>query len=233
MNPEYFGKWKEVIDFEELQRVINYLKAQKLFEAGKLCPLPQNIFRAFKYCDYDNLRVVILSQDPYPNLVKGKPVAQGIAFANSNKTFKEHYSSSLKVLIESVINFSIPHNPYTFDVTLKNWERQGVLLLNSALTCKAKVPKSHSLLWRSFTSYLLRHLSKYKIGIIYVLMGNEAQSFEKWIDSKSNFIFKVKHPSYYSRTGEKMPNSLWQNINKILTKQNGYGIEWYKEQRSE
>lgn len=166
---------------------------------------------------------------PYPTMVNGIPVATGVAFANSKDTLEEDYSPSLNILIDSIIDFTLPHGNIIFDSSLEKWETQGVLLLNSALSCIAGKTGSHTLMWRPFIKSFLLNLSNYDTGIIYVLMGKEAQSFEPYINKQYNHIIKVNHPSWYARNHISMPSNLWYQINDILIDKYGYGIEWYKE----
>ena len=218
---EYFGDWSKVVDLEEANRVIKKLSSSNHI----ICPQLKNIFKAFNLCPFKELRVVILGQDPYPQ----KGVATGIAFANSSDTQDNSYSPSLEILRESVIDYTIPHRTIIFDPSLEKWEEQGVLLLNSALTCEVGRVGSHYLLWRPFIISLLTNLSKCSSGIVYVLMGSQAQSLEPYINKQFNHVIHIRHPSYYARTKSRMPSDVWQKINNILIGQNGYGIEWYKE----
>ena len=222
-----------MIDLSEADRILRKLSASKY----TICPQLKNTFKAFRLCSPDNLRVVIIGQDPYNNLLSINqngiltkvPVATGIAFANPADTPDKQLSPSLKVLKESVIDYTIPHGIITFDPSLEKWEEQGVLMLNSALTCKALQPGSHSLLWRAFISSFLRHLSINLPGTVYLLMGKMAQSMEPYI-CKQNHIIHIRHPAYYARTGEKMPHELWTYVNSILKGQSGSIINWYNEQ---
>ena len=218
---EYFGDWSKVVDLEEANRVIKKLSSSNHI----ICPQLKNIFKAFNLCPFKELRVVIIGQDPYPQ----KGVATGIAFANSLDTQDNSYSPSLEILRESVIDYTIPHRTIIFDPSLEKWEEQGVLLLNSALTCEVGRVGSHYLLWRPFIISLLTNLSKCSSGIVYVLMGSQAQSLEPYINKQFNHVIHIRHPSYYARTKSRMPSDVWQKINNILIGQNGYGIEWYKE----
>ena len=224
---EYFGDWSDVIDLNEADRIIRKLSASK-----DVCPLPKDVFKAFHLCPLSNLRVVICGQDPYPNLtVQGGsdtlkiPVATGLAFANAPDT--KSLSPSLEVLRESVIDFSRPHEMINFDPSLEKWEEQGVLLLNSALTCQTGKVGSHTLLWWPFMKSLFSNLSKHATGIVYVLMGSQAQNLEPYIDKRFNHVIRIRHPSWYARNRAVMPSDLWSNINDILIGQNGYGIKWY------
>ena len=218
---EYFGDWSKVVDLEEANRVIKKLSSSNQI----ICPQLKNIFKAFNLCPFKELRVVIIGQDPYPQ----KGVATGIAFANSSDTQDNFYSPSLEILRESVIDYTIPHRTIIFDPSLEKWEEQGVLLLNSALTCEVGRVGSHYLLWRPFIISLLTNLSKCSSGIVYVLMGSQAQSLEPYINKQFNHVIHIRHPSYYARTKSRMPSDVWQKINNILIGQNGYGIKWYKE----
>ena len=218
---EYFGDWSKIVDLKEADRILKSLTLSK----QSICPQFKDIFRAFKLCPFKELRVLIIGQDPYPQ----KGIATGIAFANSPNTQEDSYSPSLEILRESVIDYTIPHRTTIFDPSLEKWESQGVLLLNSALTCQLGRVGSHSLLWRPFIKSLLTNLSKQTCGIVYVLMGTEAQSFEPYINKQFNHVIRIRHPSYYARTKTKMPSEIWQEVNNILIGQNDYGIEWYQE----
>lgn len=229
---EYFGEWSKVIDLKEAERIL-----KKLVTYPVICPNLKDIFKAFHLCPYDSLRVVILGQDPYNNLkatvLDGSPsripVATGLAFANSSDTPENLFSPSLEILRESVINPTLPHGYINFDASLEKWEAQGVLLLNSALSCEVGKPGSHRLMWRPFIKTLLTNLSKYLTGIVYVLMGTDAQSFEPYINTRFNHVIRIRHPSWYARTMTNMPSNIWNQINSILIGQNGYGIEWFQE----
>lgn len=212
---EYFGDWCKVVDVNEAERVVEILKKQPI------CPRLKDLFKAFKLCPFKSLRVVIIGKDPYPN-----NRATGIAFANEKNIPEDSYSPSLEVLRESVIDFTVPHQHINFDPSLEKWEEQGVLMLNSALSCLPGKSGSHALMWRPFIKTLLTNLSIHTTGIVYVLMGNSAKSYESYINEQFNFIIKLQHPSYYARTRTQMPD-IWKKINKILIGQNGHGIEWY------
>lgn len=215
---EYFKEWLKVIPIDEMNYIISKLAPIK----NNICPAYKDIFIAFKLCNYNNLKVIILGQDPYPQ----KGVATGIAFANSRCDI---ISPLLEVIKESVVNYEIPHNFINFANDLEEWEKQGVLLLNTALTCIIDKPKSHSLLWRPFITKLIKNICECNTGMVFLLLGKEAQSFKTYI-SKNQHIIEANHPSYYYRNNEKMPYNIWKDINKILIGIYGYGINFYKEQ---
>ncbi len=222
---EYFGDWSDVIDLKEADRIMKRLSASN----HVICPQPKDIFKSFHLCSLHSLRCVIIGMDPFPDLYKGKPRATGLAFANASNTPDNCLSPSLEVLRESVIDYTVPHRIVNFDPSLEKWEEQGVLLLNSALSCEVGKIGSHTLLWRPFITSFLTNLSKCSTGIVYVLMGSQAQSLEPYINKHFNYVIRCRHPSYYARTKTKMPKDIWQSINELLISQNGYGIEWYQE----
>ena len=216
---EYFGDWMTVLPIKEMQEAISKVNPIR----NRICPDYKNIFKAFYKYPYRELRLVILAQDPYFQRNK----ATGLAFANFNNTPENQLSSSLQVIKESIINYEIPHNLITFAPELEEWAEQGVLLLNTALTCEVNKPGSHSLLWRPFICQLIKNICDYNTGIVWLLLGNSAQSFEPYIN-KRQYIIKAKHPSFYARTHKKLPYHIWHDINKILIRLNGYGIIFYK-----
>lgn len=221
---EYFGDWSRVLDIREADRV-----TRGLVRSGKaLCPAVPDIFRAFRLCPLRSLRMVVLGQDPYPQMRGGLPVATGVAFANRADTPGRLLSPSLKILKDSVIDLSVPHSGVIFDPTLESWERQGVLMLNSALSCGASRAGTHALLWRPLIASLLRRLSASQPWLVYLLLGGQAQSFAGCV-SRAARVFRCQHPSYLARDGRSMPSGLWRDINAVLQGQNGYGIKWFEE----
>jgi len=111
-----------------------------------------------------------------------------------------------------------------FDISLERWAKQGVLLLNSSLTVRLGQPGSHSNMWWPFITSFLKKLGEWQTGIIYVLMGEHAQTFKPFI-APFNDIIEVKHPAYYARTGEKMPN-IFDQIDKLTISKNNLKIRW-------
>ena len=186
-------------------------------------PDKSKVFKAFESCSCKNCKIIMLLKDPYPQ----KGVATGLALANNEDVNERDLSPSLKVIKHSLIGDR--NNLVDFDNTLNYWAEQGVLLLNSALTTRVGNIGSHIMIWRPFISDFLERLSHNTSGLIYVLFGKQAQSFEPYIDGKMNTILKENHPAYYARLNEDMPIDIFDNINKILYNANGVHINWYKD----
>ena len=220
---EYFGRWMRVIDKRELESVLSKLGPE--YKRKPICPAQNNVFKAFEVCPYDKLKVVMLSQDPYPQ----KGVATGILFGNKEGTRDKDLSPSLQIIKEAAINFEIPHNCIIFDPTLESWAKQGILMINSALTVEMNKIGSHVMLWRPFIASLLKKLSENDTGIIYVLFGKQAQTFKPYINKQFNTVLEENHPAYFARTGEAMPHTVFEQISKLTKEMYGMPITWYQE----
>ena len=220
---EYFGDWMKVLDRNETMKIMGWLRN---INQSTLCPKIKDVFKAFKLCPYNSCRVVFIGQDPYPQ----RGVAQGVLFGNSSDTPENKLSPSLQIIKESVINFEIPHNFITFDPTLESWAKQGILMINSALTTEVGKIGVHMMKWRPFMIAFLKQMSMINPGIIYVLYGSQAQILEPYIN-KNNYVFKIEHPAYFARINKKMPYHIWRDINKILYDLYGKRIEWFKEEK--
>ena len=220
---EYFGRWMGVIDKRELESVLSKLGPE--YKRKPICPAQNNVFKAFEVCPYDKLKVVMLGQDPYPQ----KGVATGILFGNKEGTRDEDLSPSLQIVKEAAINFEIPHNCIIFDPTLESWAKQGILMINSALTVEMNKIGSHVMLWRPFIASLLKKLSENETGIIYVLFGKQAQTFKPYINKQFNIVLGENHPAYFARTGEAMPHTVFEQISKLTKEMYGMPITWYQE----
>lgn len=223
MTPqEYFGDWYRYIDPKAMNEALNYVQNN-----GPFTPDANVVFRAFTLCSARNTKVVFLGQDPYPQ----PGIATGIAFGNKPDT--KVLSPSLEILKEAVIDPTVPHNLYEFDITLESWGKQGVLMLNSALTVKYNQPGSHALYWKPFIEEFLKRFSENNIGIVYVLFGSQAQSFKSCIRDPFAVIYEEKHPAFIARNNETLSPSLFKDINTLLRAQYGETIEWFKEEKYE
>lgn len=218
---EYFGDWLKVFDIKELNTAV--AKLNVICQNKPIVPAYKDVFKAFTLCSEHDCKVVFLGQDPYPQ----KGVATGVLFGNKEGTLE--LSPSLEIIKEAAINNEIPHPPIRFDETLESWARQGILMLNSSLTCEMNKPGSHVMLWRPFISKLLHNLSNSNPGLIYVLFGKQAQTFEPYINKRLNSIIKIHHPSYYARTHTKMPYWVFTELSKQVKYNFGASLKWYEE----
>lgn len=166
---------------------------------------------------------------PYPQ----KEVATGILFANKENTPEDKLSPSLRIIKSSFLKYlHISEKDITFDPTLTYIAKQGVLMINSALTVEMNNPGSHTLIWRPFTSRLFRNLSNMNNRIIFVLFGKQAGTFRPYINSKNPCI-EVPHPAFFMRMDEsclekgiEMYSNLWKRVNDYLEEIGEEKIKW-------
>ena len=204
---EYFCNWSKVIDFGLLHKALREIKKLNLKD---LCPSYVNIFKAFTLCKYEDLKIVVVGQDPYPQ----RGVATGLAFGNNRGG---EISPSLEVLLKA---------SGSEDCTLESWAKQGVLLLNSSLTTIVGKTNIHGWIWRPFIKSLLHSISISDRSLVFMLFGNEAQSFEDCIYKEGNFVLKEKHPSWYARNSKEMSNEIFVKAQSIIKDYRNFDLIW-------
>ena len=189
-------------------------------ESGKrFTPPLKHVFRAFEECPLDSLKVVIVGQDPYPYL----GVADGIAFSCG---LTQKPQPSLQQIFQA-LSRTIP-DANTDNPDLTRWANQGVLLLNSALTCQVDKPATHQHIWHDFMMYLIDILTLSNSGLIFCLLGKQAQELESVI-TPAHYILKASHPASASYSGGTWDcNDIFNKVNVILTENNGpsHIINW-------
>lgn len=223
------GDYSKLISDTTLLTVLTQI--QKEYATKPILPNKEDVFKAFKSCPYNNLKVVILGQDPYPQ----RGYATGLAFANPSGT--KDVSPSLDKIIGLIMKdfpdyesfCDLPFgDPYeeVFDITLNKWAEQGVLLLNSSLTVEESRVGSHSNIWYSFMKELLGNLSEINSGIIYLLFGSDAKVLGTFINKHSNYVFGYDHPAYYARVNKGFECDGFIKANQILKQNNNLKINW-------
>lgn len=216
---EYLGDWIKVMDTNLLDETLLSLSKLPKVLPNKL----SIIFRAFHLCSLHDCKIVIIGQDPYYQ----KDTATGIAFANNVNTEDSLLSPSLEKIKESLEDLYGKNISRNFDPSLEDWENQGILLLNSALTVEQNKPSSHIVIWYKFIHAFVKQLSLYEPGLIYVLLGTEAKTFKK--DIVSGDIITGNHPSYYARIDKRMPYDIFQKTNKLMSLKYNKQINWINE----
>jgi len=195
----------------------------KLYELSiadkRFTPTLKQLFRAFEECPYDDLKVVFIGQDPYPQIA----VADGISFScgNTNKV-----QPSLRYIFEEIERTVYQEFPSYQDPDLSRWSKQGILMLNTALTVEVGKIGSHYDIWKPFTAYMLDWLNNHNKELIYVYMGKKA---EEWsvLTGDNNYKFTVKHPASAAYNGSKWDsNDIFNKISKLVEENNGQKIIW-------
>ena len=221
LQPSGWGtKLRGFIKSSDFDKILD--KLYKMREDGKrFTPPLKNVFRAFEECPIDSLKVIMIGQDPYPQL----SVADGLAFSCSN-TMKPQ--PSLVKMFENIDATVYDNERREYNPDLTRWANQGVLLLNSALTCEIDKVGSHYSIWQEFIAYTMDILNFTNTGLIFVLMGKQAQELEGLI-GEHHHVLKTTHPAYASYTKQAWDSGdVFNQINKIINGQNGptFKINW-------
>lgn len=199
-------------DFTDiLNSLVNEVENDRRFT-----PAVKDVFEGVIQCPYDDLKVVMIGQDPYPQL----GVADGIAFSCSKTGVAQ---PSLRMITAALLS-SFPD--YQEKTDLSVWSKQGILMLNSAFTTQINKPATHYDIWKPFMGYLLDHLSKEKPNLVYVFFGKKAQEWYDYVGEEAIKI-KVSHPASATYSG-----NVWNHDNVFLKVQEavqerfGYSIKW-------
>jgi uracil-DNA glycosylase len=223
------GSWaelfKEFIEGKEMWDIY-----QKLKEDGKkevIVPTSENTFRAFGTSHPQNIKSVWYLMDPYPKMYKGRiPQATGIAMDCSNSP-DGRLQPSLEIFYDA-ISKDIGHDVFR-SADLGYLHDQGVMLLNTDLTCKLNKTGSHKKLWEPFHKFFLEEIMSQKTGIIYVLAGKDSHRMERYIMPINNYVIKLEHPvaSAYTHT-EWDAKKVFTRTNQLLKENGKSPIYWNK-----
>lgn len=199
--------FKELIQF-----VKNEYKSHTVYPPGG------QIFHAFEKCKYDNVKVVIIGQDPY----HGPNQANGLAFSVNDDVSVPPSLVNIYKEINEDLGKDIPASG-----NLERWAEQGVLLLNATLTVRAKSPGSHQNKgWEQFTDAAIKVLSDKKENLVFMLWGKYAQDKGAIIDSESHYILKAPHPSPFSVHTGFFGCKHFSKANKFLLLNDLEPIDW-------
>ena len=213
--------WEDIIDLEKQKDYYKSLEKEinKRYKTTTVFPEKQNIFKAFYLTKLDNLKVVILGQDPY----HGFGQAQGLAFSTPANI--KNPPSMQNILKE--IQSDLGKKSICEDGDLTPWAKQGVLLLNTILTVEEAKPKSHhNLGWEVFTDNIIKYISDNCEDTIFILWGSPAISKTKLIDRKKHHILTAPHPSPLSSYRGFFGCKHFSKTNDILKSLNKEAIIW-------
>ncbi len=213
--------WKDIIENEQQKPYYEKLKEEidKRYENSTVFPEKQNIFKAFSLTKFEDLKVVILGQDPYHGIGQ----AQGLSFSTPSNI--KNPPSMVNILKE--INDDLGKKSVCEDGDLTPWAKQGIMLLNTILTVEQGLAKSHhNLGWEIFTDNIIKYISDNKENVIFLLWGSPAISKTKLIDKNKHFILTAPHPSPLSVYRGFYGCKHFSKTNEILKKLNKEEIIW-------
>jgi uracil-DNA glycosylase len=221
VNPQIENSWKEVLREEFEKPYFGELKDFLLGEKAKFNVYPPGslIFNAFRLTPFENVKVVLLGQDPY----HGPGQAHGLCFSVPAGISPPPSLINIFKEIERDLGFPVP-------VTgcLEKWAKQGVLLLNATLSVRANQPGSHQHKgWENFTNSVISLLSEKRVGLVFLLWGKFAQEKEVLIDKNRHYILKAAHPSPYSAYNGFFGCRHFSKTNEILSKHGLEEIDWH------
>lgn len=221
MSVNIHDSWKEHLseEFEKpyFQQLIDFVKQE--YSSNTCYPPGRKIFSAFDHAPFNDVKVVIIGQDPY----HGPRQANGLAFSVSEQVAIPPSLDNIFKEVSANTGRPIPRSG-----NLERWAEQGVLLLNAVLTVRAGQAGSHQKKgWEQFTDEVIVTLSRKRKNLVFMLWGGFAKSKEKLIDSSKHLVLKSGHPSPLSANrGYWFGNAHFTKANDYLTRQGREPVEW-------
>ena len=221
MDVKIEASWKEVLKHEFTKpyflQVAAHLKTERATGA-LVYPPGQLIFNAFNTTPLDQVKVVILGQDPY----HGPGQAMGLSFSVPDGVSPPPSLGNIYKELLADIGLPIPKTG-----NLTKWAQQGVFLLNAILTVRSNEPASHAKIgWMDFTNAVIRKISDEKKGIVFLLWGEFAQEKQVLIDETKHFVLKAAHPSPFSADKGFFGCKHFSKTNDLLTNQGLTPVDW-------
>jgi uracil-DNA glycosylase len=221
MNVNLHESWKKLLinEFKKpyFESLSTFIKSE--YSHHTCYPPAKQIFSAFNYCQFDDVKVVIIGQDPYHGLGQ----ANGLCFSVNDGM--SHPPSLINIFkeIESDLNI-----PYPKSGNLERWAKQGVLLLNATLTVRAHEAGSHQKKgWETFTDTVIKTINENKNNVVFLLWGGFAKQKAKLIDANKHQIFISGHPSPLSANrGYWFGNKHFSKTTLYLTEKGKKPIKW-------
>ncbi len=220
VNPVIEESWKLVLADEFEKEYFAKLKLFLIDEKKKyrVFPAGSDIFNAFKFTPFNNVKVVIIGQDPY----HGPNQAHGLCFSVQKNVDIPPSLVNIYKEIKNDLNIPMPSHG-----NLEDWAKQGVLLLNATLTVRAHQAGSHQKKgWEQFTDAAIKAISENREGVVFLLWGAYAQAKTKIIDSSKHHILKAPHPSPLSAHRGFLGCKHFSIANKILNSNGMEPIDW-------
>lgn len=222
-----FGSWARLIkpffDSGGFDPIYKFLRLQ-VSRGKKIAPDSINTYRCFVETPYEELKCVIVCQDPYAKFINGQPIASGVAMdcsisARVQPTLQQFYNG-IEVELFNGLNLN-----YINDYDLSYLSKQGVLLLNTALTVEKDKPNSHMLIWKDFIKFIFTEVLSIT-GVPILFLGKEAGKYDVYT-SKTNPTFIASHPVSASYSGKMWDTKgVFTEINKCIWNTNKETILW-------
>lgn len=218
IHPSWLAHLEPEFELPYMKQLKQFLLEQK--RAGKVIyPESKNIFNAFNSTPLDQVKVVILGQDPY----HGPNQAHGLCFSVQPGIQPPPSLQNMFKEIAQDLGLSVPSHG-----CLQSWANQGVLLLNATLTVEqAKAGAHQGQGWEQFTDRAIKILSEQREGVVFLLWGNYAQKKAQLIDGRKHLILRAPHPSPLSAYRGFMGCGHFSKANQYLQQQGQLPIDWH------
>ncbi|MFV0605426.1 MAG: uracil-DNA glycosylase [Niabella sp.] len=221
MNVQIEATWKEVLKEEfskpYFSNIVDHLKAEKQLKKV-IYPVGANIFNAFNTTPFNNVKVLILGQDPY----HGPGQAHGLCFSVQNGVPPPPSLVNIFKELKTDIGIDRPVNG-----NLTPWAEQGVFLLNASLTVRAGEPMSHAKIgWADFTDAVIKKISDEKNHIVFILWGRFAQEKNRLINPQKHLILAAAHPSPLSANNGFFGCRHFSKTNEYLMSKGIDPVDW-------
>lgn len=221
MNVKIEEGWKQILkdqfEAEYFDQLTSFVRDQ--YKSKAVYPPPKQIFRAFDLCPLDEVKVVILGQDPY----HGRGQANGLCFAVNEGVRLPPSLQNIYKEIEDDLGVKMDFTKGD----LSSWAKQGVLLLNATLTVEAAKAGSHQGKgWELFTDAVIETLSEKREDLVFILWGRYARNKNFLIDSDKHLILEAAHPSPFSAHSGFFGCKHFSKTNDFLTSKNLEPIKW-------
>jgi uracil-DNA glycosylase len=218
--------WEETVPLmrEGLHRRLRDLAYSQTGARRKVYPPRELVFNAMRLTPFNQVKVVILGQDPYINEVGPIPEAHGLCFSVKDGL---RAPPSLKNIFQEIRNSVYGGEPREFSTDLSRWATQGVLLLNASLSVLAGQSNSHANLgWQQLTDNIIETVSQHLDHVVFMLWGSFAQKKEPLIDPGKHLILKTSHPSPLSAHRGFLGSGVFVKCNDYLRRHGKEPIEW-------
>lgn len=217
LNPSWLEYLEKEFEKEYMKNIKSFLESE-IKEWKTIYPHPKNIFNALNTTEFDDVKIVIIGQDPY----HWEWQAHGLSFSVPNWV---KFPPSLRNIFKEIkldLGNEIPES-----WNLERWAKQWVLLLNAILTVEASKAASHSKIWwQNFTDKVIETISKEKSWVIFLLWWAFAQNKKYLIDTKKHYILETTHPSPLSAHRWFLWSKVFSKTNQILKSKGKKEIEW-------
>lgn len=215
--------WESVFEDAkyELEDISEILENDKRVN-GQWIPGPNKLFKAFEKTRLEDVKVVIVGQDPHTTIYRdGETQAEGLSFGVArNRALPPSLKNIYKEIHQSVEGWTVPKHG-----DLSRWCRQGVLMLNLCLTVRAKQPGCHKQLWLGFIKKVVNAILDNNPDCIFVMWGRKAQTLNDIIGERANTL-ETSHPSGYSANKGFLGSGHFNEINRILKETGQTQIDW-------